>query len=174
MTSNFVSEAHRPQVRCARYIKPEAHRPQVRCARYIKPEAHRPQVRCARYIKHCALGIVIAAGALFAQSSGIQRTVVKRADVSVPGREAIIARVEIAPGSFVGRHTHFGEEISYIMEGEGEILVEGQPPLKVKSGDGFVVPAGAKHDAHNTGAMPLKVVAVYVVDKGKALATPAP
>jgi hypothetical protein len=32
----------------------------------------------------------------------------------------------------------------------------------------------AKHDAHNTGAAPLKVVAVYVVEKGKPLTTPAP
>src|SRR5438874_13588878 len=115
------------------------------------------------HYKRGAIGIVIAAGALFAQSTGIQRTVVKRADLSGPGPEAIIASVAIAPGAFAGRHTHFGEEISYIMEGEGEILVEGQPALKVKSGDGFVVPAGAKHDAHNTGAMPMKLVAVYVV-----------
>ncbi len=124
--------------------------------------------------KRGALGLVIAAGALFAQNTGIQRTVVKKGDVSVPGREAVIARVEIAPGSFAGRHTHPGDEISYILEGEGEVLVEGQPPLKVKPGDGFVIPAGAKHDAHNTGATPLKLVGVYVVDKGKPLATPAP
>ena len=44
----------------------------------------------------------------------------------------------------------------------------------VKAGDGFVVPAGVKHDAHNTGSAPLKLVGVYVVEKGKPLATPAP
>ena len=86
----------------------------------------------------------------------------------------MIARVEIAPGAAAGRHTHPGEEISYIIEGEGEILVEGQPPLKVKAGDGFVIPNGAKHDARNTGQKPLKLSAVYLVEKGKPLATPAP
>ena len=124
-----------------------------------------------------ALGLVFAAlstGALFGQNPGIQRTIVQRADVSVPGREAVIARVEVAPGAHAGRHTHPGEEISYVTEGEGEILVEGQPARKVKAGDGFVIPAGAKHDARNTGAGPLKLVAVYVVEKGKPLATPAP
>lgn len=121
------------------------------------------------------LGLGLAASCLLlAQNTGIQRTVVKKADVSVPGREAVVARVEIAPGAAAGRHTHAGEEISYIMEGEGEILIDGQPPLKVKAGDGFVVPAGAKHDARNTGAAPLRLVAVYVVEKGKPLATPAP
>jgi quercetin dioxygenase-like cupin family protein len=74
----------------------------------------------------------------------------------------------------VGRHTHPGEEISYVIEGEGEILVEGQPAVKLKAGDGFVVPNGAKHDAHNTGAQPLKLAAIYVVEKGQPLATPAP
>jgi quercetin dioxygenase-like cupin family protein len=124
-----------------------------------------------------AFGLVFAAlstGAIFAQNPGIQRTVVHKADVSVPGREAVIARVEVAPGARAGRHTHPGEEISYILEGEGEILIEGQPPRQVKAGDGFVIPAGARHDAHNTGAGPLKLIAVYVVEKGKPLATPAP
>jgi hypothetical protein len=33
---------------------------------------------------------------------------------------------------------------------------------------------GVKHDAHNTGARPLRLIGVYVVEKGKPLATPAP
>ncbi|HYL37157.1 MAG TPA: cupin domain-containing protein [Bryobacteraceae bacterium] len=110
----------------------------------------------------------------FAQNTGVQRTVVKRGDVSVPGREAVVARIEIAPGASAGRHTHPGDEISYVLEGEGEILMEGQPPLKVKPGDGFVIPGGTKHDAHNSGRQPLRLVGVYVVEKGKPLATPAP
>ena len=121
------------------------------------------------------LMIVLALGvALSAQTPAIKRTVVKTGDVSVPGREAVIANVEIAPGGSAGRHTHPGDEISYILSGEGEILMEGKPPLKVKAGDGFVIPGGTKHDAHNTGAEPLRLVGVYVVEKGKPLATPAP
>src|SRR3984893_317903 len=117
-----------------------------------------------------AFGLVFAAlstSAVFGQNPGIQRTIVHKADVSVPGREAVIARVEIAPGARAGRHTHPGDEISYVTDGEGEILIEGQPARRVKAGDGFVIPAGAKHDARNTGAGPLKLVAVYVVEKGK-------
>jgi len=121
------------------------------------------------------LVLMVAAGVLLlAQNPGVQRTVVQRKDISVPGREAVIAHVEIAPGASVGRHTHPGEEISYVMEGEGEVLIQGQPALKLKAGDGFVVPNGAIHDAHNTGTQPLKLAAVYVVEKGKPLATPVP
>ena len=120
------------------------------------------------------VGALVLAGALFAQATAIKRTIVATQDVSVPGREGVVASVEIAAGGVVGWHTHPGDEISYILEGEGEILMEGQPALKVKAGDGFVVPAGVKHDAHNTGTQTLKLVGVYVVEKGKPLATPAP
>lgn len=130
--------------------------------------------------KRTAVGVAMLAlvlavtGALWAQNPAVKRTVVKTGDVSVPGREAVIANVEIAPGGAVGRHTHPGDEISYVVAGEGEILMEGKPPLKIKAGDGFVVPGGTKHDAHNTGTQPLRLIAVYVVEKGKPLATPAP
>jgi quercetin dioxygenase-like cupin family protein len=120
-----------------------------------------------------AIAILLLAATLHSQNPGIQRTVVTRADVSVPGREAVVARVEIAPGAAAGRHTHPGDEISYVLEGEVEVLVEGQPVRKVKAGDGFVIPAGAIHDARNAGTVPVKLAGVYVVEKGKPLATPA-
>jgi quercetin dioxygenase-like cupin family protein len=126
-----------------------------------------------RIVQAAVLALLAGLAAILAQAPGIQRTVVHRADVSVPGREAVIARVEIAPGASAGRHTHPGDEISYVIDGEGEIIVQGQPTRKVKAGDGFVIPAGAIHDAHNTGSTPLKLAGIYVVEKGKPLATPA-
>jgi quercetin dioxygenase-like cupin family protein len=119
------------------------------------------------------LGIALAAAALLAQTPSVQRTVVNRADVSVPGREAVIVHVEFAKGVTTGRHTHPGEEISYVTDGEGELLIEDQPVRKIKAGDGFIIPPGKKHEARNTGET-LKIVAVYLVEKGKPLATPAP
>lgn len=97
-----------------------------------------------------------------------------RGDVSVPGREALVARVEVAPGARAGRHSHPGHEISYVMQGEGTLLIDGEPPRAVKAGESFIIPAGVIHDAVNNGAVPVKLVGVYVVEKGKPLATPAP
>jgi quercetin dioxygenase-like cupin family protein len=125
-------------------------------------------------IRWSAITVLMVAGGLVAQNPGITRTILQRKDISVPGREAVVARVEVAPGAFAGRHTHPGEEISYILEGEGEILVEGQPALKIKAGDSFIIPNGAKHDAHNTGTQPLRMAGIYIVDKSQPLATPAP
>lgn len=119
------------------------------------------------------LALAAAAGALLAQASGLSRQLVGKADVSVPGREAVVARVEVAPGAKAGRHTHPGDEISYVMEGEATLLVDGQPPRKVKAGESFVIPAGVVHDASNDSSAPIKLVGVYIVEKGKPLATPA-
>lgn len=109
-----------------------------------------------------------------AQTGGLSRTMVGKADVSVPGREAVVAKVEVAPGSRAGRHTHPGDEISYISEGEVDLLIDGQPPRTLKAGESFVVPAGVIHDAHNASYGTVKLIGVYVVEKGKPLATPAP
>jgi quercetin dioxygenase-like cupin family protein len=129
-----------------------------------------------RNLKRAAIGgaLTLAAGALLAQASGLTRTMVGRGDVSVPGREAVVARVEVAPGARAGRHTHPGDEISYVMEGQGELLIDGQPPRAIKAGESFIIPAGVVHDAHNSSDAPIKLVGVYVVEKGKPLATPAP
>lgn len=34
---------------------------------------------------------------------------------------------EMAPGAYAGRHTHPGDEISHVMEGEAQLLINGQP-----------------------------------------------
>jgi quercetin dioxygenase-like cupin family protein len=121
-----------------------------------------------------AVAILACAAALWAQNSGLTRTIVGRGDVSVAGREAVVARVEVAPGARSGRHTHPGDEISYVVSGQGQLIIDGQPPRTIKAGESFVVPAGLVHDAHNDGTAPISLVGVYVVEKGKPLATPAP
>ena len=129
----------------------------------------------ARNIKSILAGaaLVVFAGVIVAQVPALTRTIVTKADVSVPGREAVIARVEVAPGGVAGWHTHPGDEISYVSEGEATLMVAGQPPRKVAAGEGFVVSAGVVHNARNDGATAVKLVGVYVVEKGKPLASPA-
>ena len=129
----------------------------------------------AKGFKYIATGIALVAfaGIIVAQVPALTRTIVLKADVSVPGREAVVARVEVAPGGVAGWHTHPGDEISYVIEGESTLLVAGQAPRKVAAGESFVIPAGVVHNARNDGATPIKLVGVYVVEKGKPLASPA-
>ncbi len=118
--------------------------------------------------------LLAAASLLQAQAGGFTRTVVGRADISVPGREAVVARVEVAPGARAGRHTHPGDEIGYVLEGVAELLFDGQSPRVVKAGESFVIPAGTIHDAHNGSDKPARLISVFVVEEGKPLSVPAP
>jgi quercetin dioxygenase-like cupin family protein len=129
----------------------------------------------AKHLRTVVVGAVVlaAAGVIVAQTAALTRTMVTKADVSVPGREAVVARVEIAPGGVAGWHTHPGDEISYIMEGSATLMLAGQPPRQVSAGEGFVIPAGVVHNARNDGTSATKLVGVYVVEKGKPLASPA-
>jgi quercetin dioxygenase-like cupin family protein len=108
-----------------------------------------------------------------ATSAQIKRTPVLTADVAAPGHEAVVVRGEIDPGVSAPRHTHPGDEISYVLEGEAELLIDGEPPRVVRAGEAFVIPAGKVHGARNAGEVPLRFVGVYVVEKGKPLTTPA-
>jgi quercetin dioxygenase-like cupin family protein len=95
-----------------------------------------PTTNRGTWLKRTAgAGVLAAAGLLYAQPSGLTRTVLTRADVSVPGREAVVARVEVAPGGRAGRHVHPGDEIRYVLEGEADIIMHAQLPQILKPGD---------------------------------------
>lgn len=125
----------------------------------------------------CALGLGAAlpvpAQSPAAPPPALKRTIVERADVAQPGREAVVVKAELAAGGHAGRHTHPGDEISYLVDGDGSILVDGEAPRKLKPGEAFVVKAGKVHDLRNNGSAPMHLIGVYVVEKGKPLATPA-
>ena len=114
------------------------------------------------------------AATVAAQQPAFKRTVLQQGDLSVPGREAITALAEFQPAATVGRHTHFGEEIGYLLEGTLLIEQDGKPAVTLKAGETFLIPAGTIHNATNTGTGTARLVATYVVEKGKPLATPAP
>jgi quercetin dioxygenase-like cupin family protein len=127
-------------------------------------------------IKKILLGLTVVAfacaGAAVAQQSGIKRTPLQKVEFP-DGYYTITGIAEIPAGGAAGRHTHPGIETGYVLEGEGELLIDGKPPLKLKAGDSYQIPAGAVHDA-KADDKPLKILGVYVVDKAKPLASPAP
>ena len=105
-------------------------------------------------------------------SAPIKRIPLQKADVPGTNYESVTGIAEIAPNVNVGRHSHLGTETGYILEGETTLLIDGQPPKVMKAGDSYFIPAGTVHDA-TSGATPVRVLATYIVEKGKPLATPA-
>jgi quercetin dioxygenase-like cupin family protein len=107
-------------------------------------------------------------------TSGVERHTLQTTDFP-NGYTTVQSYNIISPGATVARHTHPGIEVGYIIEGEGDFFVQGETTKHLKTGDSFVNPAGVPHYAKNSSAdKPLKVLSIYVVEKGKPLATAAP
>jgi quercetin dioxygenase-like cupin family protein len=118
--------------------------------------------------------LVLAASSLAlhstsAQQQGVTRTELQRHDLSAPGREVIQVQVDLDPGVSFPMHSHPGEEIIYVLEGEWEYQVEGKGTLTLKAGGVLFVPAGVKHAAKNVGSGKASELATYIVEKGKPL-----
>jgi quercetin dioxygenase-like cupin family protein len=126
----------------------------------------------ATWIRSAVALAACAAFAASAQAPAIKRTLLQRTDAG-PGLEAILGLAEIAPGGSTGRHSHSGIETGYVLEGETTLEIDGEPARVVKAGDSYSIPAGRIHNATVTGTSSARVIATYVVEKGKPLATPA-
>lgn len=124
-----------------------------------------------------ALALTVAAAqqppAATQQTQTIKRTPLQKFDVPGTNYETVVGIAEISPSVNIGRHTHPGPESGYVLEGEFVLMVQGEPDKPLKAGDSYQIPSGAPHDG-KTGPQGAKVLATYVVEKGKPLATPAP
>jgi len=120
-----------------------------------------------------ALAGLVVVATVSAQQAGFKRTVVQQGDLSTAGKEVVQAIAAFEPKATVGRHTHPGEEVGYVLEGSILLEMEGKPSITLTAGKGFIIPAGTIHNATNNGSGSAQVLATYIVEKGKPLATPA-
>jgi quercetin dioxygenase-like cupin family protein len=58
---------------------------------------------------------------------------------------SVLALIEVEAGKYVARHTHRGLEMTYLLEGEATLSVDGRADQPMKAGDWFEVPAGVPH-----------------------------
>ena len=103
----------------------------------------------------------------------IKRTILQRPDVPGTNLELIYATVEVSAGFKAGRHTHPGVVMTQVIDGDFWLQFDGQPEQILRVGESLTIPDRA---VHNEGALdkPLKLIVVYVVEKGKPLVSPAP
>lgn len=121
------------------------------------------------------LGSVVTQ-ALHAQQSGIRRVMLFRTDVATTTApmELVLGTGEIPAAGNAGKHTHNGMEVGYVLNGEVTMEVAGEASKELKAGDVYFIPAGAVHDARANADGTAKVLAFYLVEKGKPLAVAAP
>ena len=123
----------------------------------------------------CALALM---GTAIAQNPPVSPSPIKRTPIGkieVPGSnyEVITAMVELAPGFRLGRHSHHGSVLATVLDGQFMLVIDGQPEKTYNAGQSLEVPDGVVHDEGAVGSKPAKLVAVYVVEKGKPLVEPA-
>jgi len=121
-----------------------------------------------------ALAVTLYGSAPFAAEGYVpQRTILQQTDVPGSNYTVVMALTEIAANMTAARHTHPGAEVAYLLAGEAEFTIEGQGVKRVKAGESFRLEPGVKHSVKN-GPMLTKILAIYTIPKGAALATPAP
>ena len=125
-----------------------------------------------------AVTAVLLGGFAHAQQAPLQPSPIKRTPlgkVEVPGSnyEVVFGITELAAGFKSGRHSHPGQVLAYVAEGEFWYLVDDQPEKIYKLGESFQLPDRAIHNEGAAGSNPVKVIAVFVVEKGKPLVQPA-
>jgi quercetin dioxygenase-like cupin family protein len=101
----------------------------------------------------------------------MKRTILERFDVPDSSYETVIMHVEVAAQTNTGLHTHPGFDAAYLLDGEITVLERGQPAKPIRPGQSWHVRPGIVHDVR-AGDRPAQVLAMYVVEKGKPLATP--
>lgn len=103
----------------------------------------------------------------------IKRTELSRSPVTgLDHLEIITQLVEFPPGATSPRHFHHGEETFFVLEG-GTVQEVCQPPQERIPGENGISPRGTHHSGYTViGDRTIKVLSVYVVDKGKPLQEP--
>jgi quercetin dioxygenase-like cupin family protein len=62
----------------------------------------------------------------------------------IPGARQTLAQHWLKRGALVARHTHPGEQITYVLDGALRYVVDGEE-VAVRAGDVLVIPPGAQH-----------------------------
>ena len=132
-----------------------------------------------RVLLGLVLAVLLGVVAIQAQApaaSAIKRNVMVKTEMPDMGpMEGYVVEVEIAPGGQSGRHYHPGHEFSYPLSGEATLEIDGKPPEILKPGQANHIDPGVIHNAKNNSAtLPFRTLAIYVVEKGKPAAIPAP
>ncbi len=89
-------------------------------------------------------------------------------------KEFALISVTIAPGAASPAHTHPGDCVGAVIEGEVDVVTDGQGTKHFASGEGFHNPRGMVHQFRNSGDKPVHLVTTILYDKGKPRVQPVP
>jgi quercetin dioxygenase-like cupin family protein len=126
-----------------------------------------------------AVTMIVATGApgsVSAQqpSQGVERKILMRQDLSMPGWESVMIQTTVQPGGNEGWHTHPGTLVEYILQGPWTMQRRGKPNAIYQTGETFSIVEGEVHQAINPGKTVVRGLAILIVDKSKPMTTQVP
>lgn len=81
-------------------------------------------------------------------------------DVLFTARKSQLVLMSLRPGEEIGMEVHDGDQIIYVVDGEGFVVIN-QSRGEVEEGSIVFVPMGVRHNLVNTGDAPLKLFTIY-------------
>lgn len=105
------------------------------------------------------------------QPQGVERKILMRQDLSMPGFEAVMIQTTMQPGGREGWHTHPGTLVEYVMQGPWTMERRGKPAATYQTGETFSIPEAEVHQAINPGKTAVRGLAILIVEKSKPMTT---
>ena len=76
------------------------------------------------------------------------------------GTKSQLVLMSLRPGEEIGAEVHKVDQVLYVVDGEGSVVLGGVDKEFVK-GEIVFVPAGVRHNVINTGVEPMKLFTIY-------------
>jgi quercetin dioxygenase-like cupin family protein len=105
------------------------------------------------------------------QPQSVERKILMRQDLSMPGWESVMIQTTVQPGGNEGWHTHPGTLVEYVLQGPWTMQRRGKPNATYQTGETFSVVEGEVHQAINPGKTVVQGLAILIVDKSKPMTT---
>jgi quercetin dioxygenase-like cupin family protein len=121
-------------------------------------------------------GLSVALGAAMAQQ-GAKVTPILDSGVTMTGQaiqypsgkpKILVQTGELAPGAETGNHSHPFPQMTYILQGEVELVFADGSKYRYKAGDALIDAVDTLHTAKNIGSGPAKFLVVAVGEEGKS------
>lgn len=125
---------------------------------------------CGR-LGHAREGDAVATQLLASGETVVGETIAYPAGAPAKVTAAVLT---LAPGASTGWHTHGVPTFGYILEGELTVDYGDKGQRVYRAGDAVLEAIGVAHDGRNTGASPMRILAVFMGAEGLPTSLPAP
>jgi quercetin dioxygenase-like cupin family protein len=104
----------------------------------------------------------------------IKRTPLQTTEVPSSTYKSTMGMGELPPTVCSGKHYHPGVEMTYVLDGEVILSVEGSPDVTYKAGDSFQIPFKVVHEVRNPNSdRNTKLLSTWIWEKDKPMSTAA-